>query len=58
MAVQILIRMDRVDLAAKKRAQMAKVDEDATITLLAGCWVSLASVRRRQRRVSGCVAPS
>lgn len=42
MTIHILIRMDRADLAAKKRKQMSKVDDDATITLLAGCWVSLA----------------
>jgi len=42
MAVQILIAMDRADLAAKKHATMQKVDDDATITLLAGAWVALA----------------
>jgi len=42
MTVQILLRMDRVDLAAKKHAQMAKLDDDSTITLLMGASVALA----------------
>lgn len=43
LAVQLLLQMERGDVAAKVAASMAGADDDAALTQLAGAWVALAA---------------
>ncbi len=44
LAVEIYLKLDRIDLAKKEVKKMVETDEDSIITQLAVAWVSMSSV--------------
>lgn len=52
MAVQIYLKIDRVDLAAKACAAMADIDDDDVLTQLATTWLHIAQGGNKMREAS------
>lgn len=42
-SVSVLLSMDRLDLASKTLERMQSIDEDSTLTQLAGAWLDIAT---------------
>jgi len=51
--VQLYLRINRLDLAEKELEKLQKLDEDATITLLAAAWVHLHAGGDRAKEALG-----
>lgn len=48
LAVEVYLKLDRIDLARKEIKRMVEIDEDAIITQLAVAWVSMSSGEKLQ----------
>jgi len=46
LAIQIYLKLDRLDLAKKELKRLTDIDEDAIITQLSAAWVYIASVTK------------
>eukprot|EP01002_Notosolenus_urceolatus_P003137 NODE_1826_length_1288_cov_17.941889_g1511_i0.p1 GENE.NODE_1826_length_1288_cov_17.941889_g1511_i0~~NODE_1826_length_1288_cov_17.941889_g1511_i0.p1 ORF type:complete len:336 (+),score=89.00 NODE_1826_length_1288_cov_17.941889_g1511_i0:227-1234(+) len=56
LAVDCLLRLNRVDLAEQEYNQMVGIDDDHTLTLLSGAWIGLEKTRRRETGSSSAPA--
>ncbi|CEL94259.1 unnamed protein product [Vitrella brassicaformis CCMP3155] len=52
--IQILMLMDRVDLAEQKLEQMSSTNEDAAVTKLASCWVNQGTGNYQEAYLTYC----